>query len=211
MPCISDLALREQTGWSPCKDTLPLTRVLTSVSGKPTYEDDFPTLFRFWHARPVHSQGTAILDLPRLCYPRANPFPRGLSPQSAWTLTPMQLPPLYSRGIGTLHPTWIASSLCRGSDSLVADHALIPMITNLIAFALKCLGREGEWERKEEQRREKVLCFVLNAVCSCCDHSQKLIKKRGCLFYLTFQTFKLIVERCWIIKRNSVLKSLYWP
>ena len=45
-------------------------------------------------------------------------------------------------------------------------------------------------------------------VCFCCDYFQKLIRRKFCLFFLNFQTFKLIPQSCLIIKSSISIKSL---
>lgn len=53
-PCTDVLhncfSLKAQTGWPLCESTLYITQALTSLSGKPTYED----AFSFTYAMPCH-------------------------------------------------------------------------------------------------------------------------------------------------------------
>ena len=105
MPCLPDLALKPQTGWTPCESTLYLTQAPKSGSGKPFYEDVFLMLFVLTcHDRP-HPSG--LLELQRFWYLVQICHSVRTLPSPSLALMPMWLPSLCSTVSDTLRHTWM--------------------------------------------------------------------------------------------------------
>lgn len=107
----------------------------------------------------------------------------------------MRLPSLQSMGSDPSHHAWMPSSPRMGSDSQIGDHSLPHHAQlHLIAFGLKSL-REGEWK---ERMSRKACCIIFNVKFTVAITPKA--QRRGCFFFIIFQTFKLIPKICLIIK-----------